>query len=144
MILAFYLPLSTPSSFGVRTVTQLEQTEHQAEGTKKRVKATAASDSNERSIIKGGGTASEHHLLELHREGEKLPPARGGEGVDGPIGTLSCSTLVHAEKNWKTEVSRFQSIQHVWGGGIGRSVRDPSLPCRTDFRVFCTGRVLLQ
>lgn len=103
----FHLPCSTPSSFGVRTITQPEEAEHQVERTKKGVKdTTAVSDFSEKAIKRREGTTSEHQLLELHGEGEKPPPVRGGEGGDGLIGTLSCSTLVYAEKNWKTEVSQ--------------------------------------
>ena len=63
--------------------------------------STIVVDSKERA----GGGILKHHLLDLHREGEKDPP-RAGEGGDGPIGTLSCATLVYTEKNWRAEVSR--------------------------------------
>lgn len=45
------------------------------------------------------------HSLELCREGEKEAPRQGGGGVGGSIGTLSCSTLVYTEQNWRAEVS---------------------------------------
>lgn len=90
---------------------QPEEGEHRAEGTKKDEKedttasaVAAVSDPSERAVD-ARGTTQEQHLLELHREGEKTPPPRVGEGGDGSIGTLSCATLVYAENNWRTEVS---------------------------------------
>lgn len=113
-VVCLVLSSQCPSYFDVRTVAPPEEGEHQVEGTKHdqeedtiasaAAAAATVPDPNERDVDARGSTL-DHHLLELHREGEKTPPPRVGEGGGGPIGTLSCATLVYAEKNWRTEVS---------------------------------------
>ena len=109
--------LSTPSSVDIRTVPHPEH-EEEAQTNDGQDDTRGVTGSKE----KGVRGPLQHYVLDLRQEGEDQPP-KACESGGGRIGTLSCAVLVHAEKNWKTEVSRCTLARQrnratTGGGGI--------------------------